>query len=89
MVYIPYAYGIYTVRVRYKIRIWYRTAILDSLNQGCREIFLADYPYVTAKPGLPSLHSNNSVIPVISLFQHKQKTIYQSHGIVQCQFFHL
>ena len=35
---VPYAYGMYhtrmvhTIRVRYKIRIWYRTAILHLAN---------------------------------------------------------
>ena len=47
---------------------------LDALHEGCRGTFLADYPYVTARPGLVliNFHSNRwSVVPEISLFQHR------------------
>ena len=47
---------------------------LDALHEGCRGTFLADHPHVTARPGLVwiNFHSNQwSVIPEISLFQHR------------------
>ena len=34
-----------------------RNTIFDTLHEGCREMFLADHPHVTVRPGLPLVKS--------------------------------